>query len=225
MTVWPFCALNQNPRGKISSPQRIRGRLSFSFPPLSASLARRQGTPAQMARTFGSVLHFRSLSAATSPAEFLFPVKPLAGSLKLASSRQLFPCFTSAPRQDTCRPTVSASAATLKQAETEQFPVDVLVTETKLPHSSVSTPIKPGPSLLSFWFDVWTFHLVSFHPISSWILHEILQNRVPTLLCCIAYSRFCLDNCIRFSCMPQFVFSNFLLIDGNREVIECCRLS
>ncbi|CAA6670817.1 unnamed protein product [Spirodela intermedia] len=100
-----------------------------------------------MARTFGSVLHFRSLSAAATPSEFLFPVKPLAGSLKLGSSRQLFPCFTSVPRQNTCRLTVSAGAATLKQAETEQFPVDVLVTETKLPHSSVKLSVEVPPAI------------------------------------------------------------------------------
>ncbi|MQM13900.1 hypothetical protein Taro_046827 [Colocasia esculenta] len=100
-----------------------------------------------MARAFGSLLHFRSRSSPFPTPELLFP-QP-AGSLKHFSSRRLLPCCISAPSRTPARLrlAVCASAVATKQAEKEQFPADVQVTETKLPHSSVKLSVEVPPAV------------------------------------------------------------------------------
>ncbi|XP_078443429.1 trigger factor type chaperone family protein [Wolffia australiana] len=100
-----------------------------------------------MARTFGSVLHFRSLSAATAPTEFLLPAKPLAGSFKLSSSRELSSSLVYLRHLNACRSPVVQRAVAVNQEQTERLQSDVVVTETKLPRSSVRLNVEVPTSI------------------------------------------------------------------------------
>ncbi|KAJ0965401.1 hypothetical protein J5N97_026539 [Dioscorea zingiberensis] len=98
-----------------------------------------------MELVFGSALHLRlrrpslvSLSSSRSS----YGYNNLSSSWSLdrtSSSRYFFPRFSSSSRRVVIPVSISACAVSVHPAEKERFPADIEVTETKLPHSSVSS--------------------------------------------------------------------------------------